>query len=357
MRGQPWIVVSLWLGLCACSASSRLEFADAGDSGAGGTSGGGGASGTGSGGKAGAGDGGSGQGGSGPGGGGSGTGGGGGSGGASAGTDCRAEATAQCARLAACFPYLIAIGSGSEANCVADSIANCEISTTAPGASIRDSAACVAEVNEVSCDQLINGTGLRNCYTPGTRAADAPCMFGGQCASGTCQLDATGCGVCAFAAGPNQSCSGVPCEPGLHCSPGLTCVIPSDVGGGCDIGGLPCRLPYVCAGGVCRDPLPLGAPCVPAEASCDSLQGHYCATDPNGQGQCTAMSIVGPDEECGLVGSVVVQCRGDSWCNGAACALRPEPGQPCDPASNPVCRGGASCTGGTCQLPTPASCE
>ena len=231
----------------------------------------------------------------------------------------------------------------------------CPLIASFPGVSADGLAACAASLQKLTCDAFFVRSSLFCEVLSGTLPDNAPCVDGGQCASGNCIAGATAkaCGVCGPRAQLGGACTSQlfsnPCHPGAFCGSNNTCipqaadgdVCPPDVrcpGGTlfCASGGV-CAVPHAKAGSACSLTCPsvdadltcVASTCVPRKQvaigmPCDTSKGDVCVGEKqqqsvcsgSPQGTCTALGALG-----GKCTTMLDDCAFPLSCQNGACAM------------------------------------
>ena len=264
--------------------------------------------------------------------------------------------------------------------------------------------ACAAQIQGASCNTGYAQLDACAKMPEGSQANGSACASDLQCASGTCNMNASSggeagatCGTCAPAIA-----DGAACDQGGACVAGDTCIFSAsgatcqktpplgDVGAACSTND-GCKAPNHCAiasgstSGSCAAPVAGGGACV---ESTDCASGLICSGGnsrtcnvPLGAGaactggDCGVGFACDADLTCHPVSFVAPggTCDGDErFCSQGLCPIDPSAtgsdptgacptiiadGQPCDPASTSTqCDAFAACVGGTCTL-LPATCK
>lgn len=266
---------------------------------------------------------------------------------------CAAVAKAQCARLAACSPYQLAVAYPSEARCAARVAALCEQRAALPGSrrSAATLTACAADLAALPCADVLGGPNLlpSSCLPPGELPSGAGCQDDGQCQSVRCK-SSNGCGACAARYSLGFSCQDdAECTLGLRCS--ALCVRPGARDAACGPGA-PCQAGLSCQAGTCVEAAALRAPCT-GPGTCDGSLGLFCGQD----FKCAATAIASLGEPCGMVAGSPAVCGAAGGCFGSAgaqrCAAAAADGAACAIQTGPLCQTGATCLG-TCAVLPPA---
>jgi hypothetical protein len=191
-------------------------------------------------------------------------------------------------------------------------------------------------------------------YAPGSVANGAACASSEQCQSLHCQLVlGTGCGTCAPSVMLGGACVTSGDCPFESACVGAVCVSLGAAGATCDATH-PCNLGLLCSGGMCAAPLAEGATCTTTgQDPCDVLQGEFC--NPKTL-VCQKVKYGQAGQQCGIVGTDLVQCAGAGLCSGLSkmsftgmCVAAAADGAACDAKAGPYCMAPALCIGGTCQ--------
>jgi hypothetical protein len=296
--------------------------------------------------------------------------------GRSAASACADIAFARCDRLHTCSISALEFRYGDERTCEAFFQATCLAITSAPstGTTTATAEACAQAIPSWSCgDYLFNQNPPPDCQRQsGQLPNGSPCGLGQQCQSAFCSIAANQmCGTCAPAPQAGDSCANLAdCGPSLNCiAASLKCEGYVQMGGQCTPG-LPCGAGLACVGfsaqsgtpGTCQPEVATtGDSCSFLGAGCDVFQGLSC----NAQTQtCGVAQIVGAGAACGLVANQQAFCAASGTCVAGACQASAGVGEPCDVAKGPSCIGQARCvtdtdggTGGTCRIPSGATCR
>jgi hypothetical protein len=273
-------------------------------------------------------------------------------------------ANAYCQRAQACAPAYVTVEFGAVETCVTRLGLELTSELSAPGTSSTPSQleSCAKALPQTSCGDLLGRNSPTACQTlPGTLASGAGCAVDSQCTGTRCRVAPNMlCGTCTTPAPAGASCGvDADCQPQMTCLNG-TCVLYGQEGATCSATA-PCRPDLGCVGGTCGTPSTVGTACQ-SSAECDQINGSFC--DPSSK-QCATVGFGQPSGPCGLVGSQIVICQGPgSLCGGEAapsyegkCVPFAMDGTSCDVDAGPLCDVAAVCSGGTCQLPNPASCQ
>ena len=188
------------------------------------------------------------------------------------------------------------------------------------------------------------------CWPQGVTPAGQPCVWNEACHSGNCIGADTELGICGLCV-----CD-IECAPGQECllsAAGSTCVSAKTAPGG------PCASSGECQSGVCApgedgglvcspfgqlgDPCEReGAPSCRSDLSCDSTH------------RCNSIALVGFGESCEDDGGPFFVCKGFATCDGGTCVPPAGDGQRCDPSS--ACAWPAECIESHCVFPTVEDC-
>lgn len=271
----------------------------------------------------------------------------------------------------------------------------CGRALAAPGIAVSANSfdACTAKLEALPCDEsLFSDTSCD--LPPGTLEIGSACADDLQCQTSNClrtaarpadggTVDAEGCGKCAAVVAEGGSCtkgercvkgtfcsgttcvaggtgkSGDPCagyrqcESGLYCdSQSKKCAPARDIGGACT-SGIECKRGLRCANKMCAAPAKEGDACNPQGLlDCGAALGCDPASS-----KCAKRRFAKSGEVCD---GLVTFCEFGS-CPAEATKVCPQilaDGTACDSADRTrMCDFGASCRGGTCQLPDPAMCR
>jgi len=194
------------------------------------------------------------------------------------------------------------------------------------------------------------------CGTCTAQAADGdPCTRGAECLGGTC-LDA---GECGKPGGPGEACAtGDQCQSGLICDATTHCTAPV-IGDDCTPSApATCGFPesnLYCnpTSNQCALRADVDQACNSVWA-CDVVNWEWC--DSGGTGTCQPPTPRADGESCGLLTGE--RCGPGLRCTdlgGGTCFDPRSETQACDPGNDPTtaCEAFLTCTGGTCEYPTP----
>ncbi len=302
------------------------------------------------------------------------------------------QATAECRFRSRCEPAYYDFYQETEADCIAERTAGFmelytlklqAIQNGRAGFSARDFNACIAAVNNSTCDTLW-APAVCDRDMIGTQTPGQGCFINDECVAGSsCILAASGasCGTCVANVGMGQACDTAQCAPGLDCfnvGQALPVCLSNSllVGAACGTvqTGL-CRSPLQCVNERCTIPAGPGAMCDLQQMSnpdCDILQRSTCANN-----RCVGVTWGGPGTICGVPESqctassggcdpgtqrcsalpgigqeCLADCQAGAWCefnpNGAdTCRPLVPTGGAC--SDRAACTGADTCTRGTCQ--------
>ncbi len=278
---------------------------------------------------------------------------------------CGKLATAVCARLSSCSPYLLRYYYGDAPTCVARVQLTCAPYVGLQGSSwtVERLRACTAGYTSGTCADYFAPGGPAACRpTAGTLADGAACANSNQCKSALCNLGLGGCGTCVKPAASGEACTTQkPCALGLNCTGGK-CAPSGGSGAACGTNSAPCQTGFYCKTNACAPVQAAGATCDPAalSADCDPLQGLYCDTTSR---KCTAYKVVDSGQACGTVGTSITLCSASGTCSGVApnrkCLAAAKDGAACGGATstNLSCVSPAACTASACSVFNPATCK
>ncbi|MBM4370718.1 MAG: hypothetical protein FJ098_03645 [Deltaproteobacteria bacterium] len=266
---------------------------------------------------------------------------------------------ATCEKLEECGPLFLKMYFGDLEAC-----REREYETVLPMGSLpgmdTDWAACAVATEEMTCAEFVRqhiGEALEDaaCGWSATLQDGEPCTHPFQCESRICARPAgASCGTCAEPLEAGADCEdsnllGSPCGIGSKCAEGK-CVALGDVGDPCDPASAPCFSDLGCVDGTCGPPRQSGEPCTSLAGECDFYgQGLVCHLV---LGTCTALTLAGPGEPCGLTETAATVCSlGNCYPSQIAgtCTAQVGDGEPCDTAAGPDCLIHAQCVGGTCE--------
>jgi len=289
------------------------------------------------------------------------------------------HASALCAKLAECAPFLLAAGYGDLAGC-ADrlfKVCTAESQSAGSGMTLANILACEAALATATCADVY-ANNVPGCVFRGTYPDGATCGDSSQCASGLCRHAGDLCGVCApkgAAGAPCPSGGNEECQTGLVCGSGKTCAAPAPLGGACDDATAPCLPGSFCTSAkTCALTVAAGQVCPGAYFNVGDgtlCLGAGSATSPQ---LATQLGVAGKGETCGLAPATgspptlcapgsVAACKASSSSiqlfgmpTDGTCLALTQDGYTCD-ASRPPCLAGAQCIAGTCQIPSGRYCE
>lgn len=275
---------------------------------------------------------------------------------------CTDAATALCNKLQSCASALVTVLYGDVATCVARGKLGCLPSLMAPSTSASPDKldSCANATGAISCGALFSRDAPPPaCKTdPGKLANGTACGEDAQCTSAFCKkTSGQPCGVCGARAPAGGACAvSADCDYGLACGNQL-CVAYGMAGSSCD-GGHPCAAPNVCKAGVCAAGGSAGQACDPAARDCDPTQPLFCSPTSR---VCTTVTFAAAGQPCGFINGGYVACSAAGHCRigtgfAGTCVAPAADGTACDTTNGPDCMGPATCVGGLCKLPNPASC-
>jgi hypothetical protein len=300
---------------------------------------------------------------------------------------CADVSTAVCNKIQQCASAAISLYYGDVATCATrtESTCNASLAVTNTGDTAGNVEDCAKAYATITCADALDNAPPKQCaHNPGTLADGAVCGTAGQCKSGVCQFDSTGCGKCIEPVASGGTCNETPdCLSGLVCaltattstSATATCVAPAASGGTCStkVPIVPCQAGLVCNAGKCQAPLPSGSACDPKvqPTLCDQANGYFCT--PIGT-RCQLAVAAGTGQPCGydIKTGNYSYCTGSGFCGNVdtqtglgTCIAPAGDGAPCDVTKGPLCLPPAVCklgdadgsTSGTCTPPDPSMCH
>jgi hypothetical protein len=299
---------------------------------------------------------------------------------------CIDISTAVCAKIESCAPAAISALYGDTATCATRTATTCDAALALKnnGDQAGNVEDCSKAYGSISCTDALGNNVPKECaHKPGQLADGTACGAAGQCMSGVCQFDTTGCGKCieAIAAGANCNATS-DCQSGLVCALSATsqtsttfvCIAPAASGATCSNAApvVPCQAGLVCDAGKCATPLAANSACDPTvqPTLCDQANGYFCT--PRGT-RCMLAIAAGTGQPCGYDAQTgdYSYCTGSGFCGNVdqqtglgTCAAPAADGATCDLAQGPLCTPPAVCTittdggtSGTCVVKDPASCQ
>jgi hypothetical protein len=306
-----------------------------------------------------------------------------GGGGPSSTQACADLAQARCAKRASCTNNSGIVRSwGDMSTCLQREQLQCSLGLSAPSTGNTPAAVeqCVAAYAGFSCADFLNNNPPAACIANGPKQDNAPCAFGGQCASTYCVNNKTSvCGTCGAPPAMGASCESTSCARGQECDQrSLTCIVPGVAQSSCDNNTAPCGPDLACIGnvmgamGTCMQAIATaGAPCGGMNGQCDGTMGLTCS-GMAGAKTCVAVTYVGDGMPCGIVNGAFVGCSGGGACYTASgvalagemgmCKTAAADGAACDTVVGPPCLTPARCvtsagvTSGTCTVPAGSTC-
>lgn len=273
---------------------------------------------------------------------------------------CADVASALCSKFAACNTgAMLSVVFDDLAHCVERLKLVCRTELAAPdvGSGVAELQACAKAVTATSCGDNFDPDDVVECRWKGLRPNGKACGVNAQCTSGFCDKrpPSSECGTCAALPLAGEACPAERCAPGLRCVPPGKCVQPVAIGAACN-GSIPCASGGACVGRVCVAPAKLGEKCDPLGRSGPGC-GEMITCDAKTK-RCRPPTIASVGEACGLIGTELRPCT-RAWCEAhgesGKCLPRSADGAAC--ASNEACVIPATCVGGTCKMPDPASCR
>jgi len=296
---------------------------------------------------------------------------------------CADISNAVCAKIEACAPAAISAIYGDTTTCATRTASTCNAAlalknTGDEAGNVED---CSKAYGSLSCTDALGNTLPKECaHKPGPLGDGTTCGTAGQCKSGVCQFDTTGCGKCIEPVAAGSNCTATSdCQSGLVCAPSsdtaAVCIAPAGNGGTCStkLPVVPCQAGLVCDNGKCAAPLAAGSACDPTvqPTLCDQANGYFCT--PRGT-RCILAIAATTGQACGydVQTGDYSYCAGSGFCGnvdaqtgmGTCVAPAPDNGA-CDLAKGPLCTPPAACvlapvdggTAGTCTVKDPASCQ
>lgn len=298
---------------------------------------------------------------------------------------CTDVATAVCNKVAQCASAVVTSIYGDPATCATrtESACNAALAVTNTGDSAGNVEDCAKAYATISCtDALDNNTPSQCVHKPGKLSNGAVCGTAGQCISGVCQFDSSGCGKCIDPVATGGTCNATSdCKSGLVCAPTTdttaTCVAPVGSGATCStkLPVVPCQAGLVCNSKTsqCEAPLAAGSACDPSiqPTLCDQANGYFCT--PIGT-RCQLAIAAQTGQACGydIKTGNYSYCAGSGFCGNVdtqtgmgTCVAPAVDGGQCDLAKGPLCMPPAVCkltsgdggTVGTCTVNDPTQCH
>lgn len=276
---------------------------------------------------------------------------------------CADNASAYCAQLEMCAPFLVTVQYPADPTptsaCVTQMTLACADLLAAPGTGWTGDVleACVKARTALDCNTFLNGKPLpKACLVTGQIITSDPCRYDGQCGSGYCRYaPGASCGNCV-----TLGETGAPCTSSLDCDGNLICTAPTagtcqppsaaEVTCGATI---PCQQGLVCLNALCAQPGGLGATCSSKNdsADCDYDQGVYC----DGTAMaCVAVAVAGTGGACAAPAPA---CGGGGTCYDSACVAPAQDGGTCAPTTGVNCLYPQTCQSGTCGLYAASQCK
>ena len=299
---------------------------------------------------------------------------------------CVDISTAVCAKIDECAPAAISAIYGDTTTCATrtESTCNAALALKNNGDQAGNVEDCSKAYASLSCEGALANAPPKECaHKPGTLGDGSACGAAGQCKSGVCQFDTTGCGKCIEPIAAGADCNGTSdCQSGLVCalsavsqtSATSVCVAPAASGGTCSTQApiVPCQVGLVCDKGKCAAPLAPDSACDPTvqPTLCDQAHGYFCT--PRGT-RCILAIAATTGQACGYDAQTgdYSYCAGSGFCgnvqqNGMGTCVAPAADNgACDLAKGPLCIPPAVCvlapvdggTAGTCTVKDPSSCQ
>jgi len=269
---------------------------------------------------------------------------------------CRDLASAGCAQVQTCAPFVAKTGPGIGSACETHLFDEC-FRTAGLGGSNRTPAfvtSCASTVRASTCDTFL-ARYPTTCDAPkGSLVDGTSCAFSEQCESGFCGASVdSACGACMRPPAIAEACVGGACGGNLLCNSANQCAKPAVLAETCGPSA-PCASSFFCESNKCVVRKKLGESCA-GFGQCDSLAGTIC-----GEGfKCESVKIARLGEACSLTANALVLCEAPARCIDDRC-VKPKPaGQSC--ASSYECEGSpgvtAKCVQGRCALLAVESCQ
>ncbi len=241
-------------------------------------------------------------------------------------TVCSKVAAASCKRINACASFGVKAMYGSTAQCAERGKVTCLAGLKFSGSSItiEKMNACIAEVADAECSSLSVGNACK--FGPGTLPSGAKCIDSTQCVSEFCARSPTSqCGTCAKPTSVGGACVNKTCSIGQYCTTANKCVAPTKK---------------------------LGESCSFLE-ECELAKGFAC--DIMMTRKCIAIKVGA--ETCGVdtAQKSFAVCSGNGYCEKNKCKPAVKDGVACSSTTN--CMPPALCIGGTCTIPSDATCQ
>ena len=261
---------------------------------------------------------------------------------------CRFYAQSFCARFLACSPTWFATVYLTSATCEERVGLACQLSAELPGATFPN-VDCGKGFADFACALLSAGKFPAQCYAPGNNLEGQACADEVQCQGRRCLPQAGGlCGQCAARGTWGEACeSDSDCHRDLFCYQ-KECSLVSSIGQSCS--SMPCEPGLRCGtDGNCTTFAGEGEACT-TSTDCDVFGGFLCGTNTK---KCVKYSASG--SSCGVSpdGSFLL-CGASKTCSAGACLPSANLGETCNSDSGPKCLWPASCDSTTfkCILPT-----
>ncbi len=298
---------------------------------------------------------------------------------------CTDISNAVCNKIEQCAASAISSVYGDVATCASRTEGSCNkaLAITNTGDSPGNVEDCSKAYATLSCTDALGNNLPKQCaHNPGPLADGAVCGTAGQCKSGVCQFDGSGCGKCIEAVASGGTCNETSdCQSGLVCAltstanntVTSTCVTPAASGGTCStqVPIIPCQAGLLCNAGKCQAPLTAGSACDPKASLCDQANGYFCT--PIGT-RCQLATPAGTGQPCGfdIKTGNYSYCSGSGFCGSVSqttglgtCVAPASDGASCDLAKGPLCMPPAFCklgntdggTTGTCTVNDPSTCH
>jgi len=298
---------------------------------------------------------------------------------------CSDLSAAVCAKIEQCASAVVTSIYGDTTTCASAAQGSCTaaLALTDTGDTAGNVEDCSKAYASLSCSDALDNNLPQACaHHPGTVADGATCGTAGQCKSGVCQFDSSGCGKCIEAVASGGACTATSdCQSGLVCvassSTASACIAPVGSGATCSTQApvVPCQAGLVCDSKTtkCETPLPAGSACDATiqPTLCDQANGYFCT--PIGT-RCQLAIAATTGQPCGydVKTGDYSYCAGSGFCGNVdqqtglgTCVAPAASGAACDVANGPLCMPPAFCktgevdggTGGTCTTVDPSTCH
>jgi hypothetical protein len=267
---------------------------------------------------------------------------------------CARWASANCARVAACAPFLSTTTLGSPPSCTRSLTVHCLASMGLGGSARTPSviASCADAIEAAPCDAFLGAFPEACAPPPGELPVGAPCAFDEQCRTTFCAREPdTACGACAPAPVAGQACTLGACARGLACNGAGTCVKPGSLGDACGANE-PCARLTFCSDGRCVVRRRTGEGCA-GFGQCDAFGASTCAAN----SICIDTKLARQGEPCSLTANELVLCEAPYRCIDDRCQPAKPEGAACGAAGAHECAGyRAECLRGRCVVRVTEAC-